>query len=206
MQSRLALALGLSSAMILGLALWDCADGANTDGDQPSMDLALEAAELPAASSESEAPSEPVPAPPASDEGNSAARSTSSLTPDGFTENLIETLDCALGGTVRVSLSRGRHPDPFRQKGQIYWTYDACGTWEYGTIDGTASYNREIVNDTTWIRKLMYYARLQYSGTENGKCDSNVNYTQEWADASHRLELSSTCPHPVRQWWDRLGF
>jgi hypothetical protein len=196
--------------MFLGLALWDCAGGHN-DGDQASMDRALDAIALPAAEAP-EAPPAPVPAPEAlpdpeaPDAGNGATRSTSSLTPDGFTENLIETLDCALGGTVRVSLSRGRHPDPFKRKGQIYWTYDECGTWEYGTIDGTASYNREILNDTNWTRKLMYYARLEYSGTEAGKCDSSVNFTQEWADSSHRLELSSTCPHPVRQWWDRLGF
>lgn len=174
------------------LLLAACADGSpGPDGDQKSMEIALEADALPGA--------EPVESTEPTD------RTEAALPPDSVSEQVIETLDCPRGGTVRVTVRRESSDEPYRRKGYLYWDYDACGTREYGTIDGTASYTREIEQGYLWRRLSQYFANLEYTGGAEGDCDAYVKLEQKWHTSDHRLELPGTCPHPVREWWGALG-
>lgn len=158
------------------------------DGNQASMDIALDSTmALPV--SEEPSPADPPPG----------------LPPDATTEQTIQTLDCASGGTVRVTIRREISEDPYKRQGYLQWQYTDCNTWPFGTINGNATYSRSIEGGPPWKRELRYFADLSYSGEEDGDCDAYVTLTQIWDSAEHTLEIPSTCPHPVREWWDRLG-
>jgi hypothetical protein len=125
--------------------------------------------------------------------------------PDGVTEQTIQTLECGSGGTVQVTIRRTLTDEPYEREGYLRWTYDECGMWPYGIIGGVATYSREVSGGPPWSRKLFYNANLDYGGTGDGACSAYVQLAQTWGTAEHPLELPTTCPHPVREWWDRLG-
>lgn len=175
---------------------------ATEDGGQKAMEVALDpTVVLPASEGPGEPATEPeaLPPPPTPVEPTAAPTGP----PDGITEQTIQTLDCASGGTVRVTIRRELSDDAYKRKGSLRWEYTDCGAWPYGVINGTASYSRSIEGGPPWKRELRYFADLAYTAGE--ECDAYVTLTQTWATADHPLELPSTCPHPVREWWDRLG-
>lgn len=181
------------------LLLGACGDsGPRPDGDQESMELALGAAALPGASTSAEDPAED----PAED---SAEPREAFIPPDGTTEQVIETLDCPRGGTVRVTIRRESSEDPYKRKGYLRWEYEACGTLDYGTIDGNANYSHDVEAGPPWRRVLQYFADLEHTGSAEGDCNAYVKLEQHWHTSDHRLELAGTCPHPVREWWGALG-
>jgi len=153
------------------------------DGDQGSMEMALEA--------DIEAAEE---------------RDDPFYPPDGTTEQIIETLDCSMGGTVRVTIRRNTVNEPYDRDGYLSWAYTDCVTIDYGTINGTASFSRALEGGPPWKRQLRYNAALEYSGESDGECSAYVQLSQTWHTAAQPLELPTTCPHPVREWWGRLGF
>lgn len=177
------------SCILIPLLLTACAsDPPTVDGDLASMVLALDAEELPAGDSE---------------EG---AEPTRTLPPDGTQETIVQTLDCPDGGIVKVYVRRERHPEPYERSGRIAWTYDTCGTWEFGTIDGQASFDRHTEGGPPWLRKMNYHANLSYGGSADGQCKGWVSLEQTWQSSANRMQLPTTCPHPVREWWGQLGF
>jgi hypothetical protein len=158
------------------------------------MEVALDVVDLPGASTVAE------------DTAEDTAESREAFPPmDGTTEQVIETVDCAGGGTVRVTIRRESSTEPYRRKGYLRWEYEACATEDFGTIEGHASYSREVEGGPPWDRLLQYYADLEHSGSAEGDCNAYMKLEQTWHTSDHRLELLGTCPHPVREWWDALG-
>lgn len=188
-------------ALALLLLGWGCQEGPERpDGDQAAMEVGLDS-QWPVSEGLDEGDAEgeggetregdPPEAPPPP--------------PDGGTEQLQETLPCPSGGSVRVTMRREFRDEPFRRYGSVRWEYDECGTWEFGEISGTASYSTKLEYEELWERELRYFADLTYAGGSDGECDAYVTLNQKWHSAEHPLDLPSTCPHPVRDWWSRLG-
>lgn len=178
---------------ILTLVTASCAQQGGFDGDVDSMQVGLEADELPDSDDTATEDEEPTRASPGTP------------VPDSTTETMTRTVECPTGGSVRVQIQRTRQPEPFKQYGRLHWQYSECGTWEHGTIEGWASFSRSVEGGPPWERKLNYNANLDYTGGEEGKCTSFVQFTQEWRTSEHRLDLGTTCPHPVTEWWGMLG-
>lgn len=184
---------------VLLTLLMGCAT--SEDGNQKAMDVALDSAlELPASDDAGAQGAQDVLPPQPQPESTTAA-----LPADGTTEQTIQTIECSGGGTVRVTIRRERAEDPYLRKGYLRWEYDECGVWPYGVIDGTASYTRETEGGPPWDRTLRYHADLEYGGGADGECKAYVQLDQVWQTSDNDLELGTTCPHPVREWWDRLG-
>ena len=171
------------------LLLGACAKEPTIDGDQNAMEVALDS-DVALPESESAATEEDAPR---------------AGPPDGTVEQTQQTLDCPVSGTVRVSIRREFADDPLKEVGFLQWTYEDCGTVQYGTIDGNASYTRETKELELWQRTIKYFADLEYSGRSQGDCTAYTTLYQNLDQPGPRPELPATCPHPVREWWAELG-
>ena len=124
-------------------------------------------------------------------------------------ERLTQTLLCTRHrrrqGRVEVHIIRRRSDDPYLRRAYISWEYTACFTWEYGTIDGTASYDREQnQQDGMLVRKVNYRANPPSLNPLDRSCNTyshleQRSFTDQW------LPIGLTCPHPVKHWWEVMG-
>lgn len=168
----------VAAAFLFGIL--SCADEQFSDGDVASMEVLARALE-------------DLPPPPPS-------------APDlSVTYKDEKTFDC-LDGTVLVKVQWNYREEPYARKYYVTWDYDACVTWQHGTIDGKTRYSMNNEDKGTgWFTGVNYFADLIYSGSVTGECDAYMIMTKTTEDSIRDLSIREHCQHPVLHWWALWG-
>lgn len=117
-------------------------------------------------------------------------------------ENPLTTVtildDCDGGGTYEVTATVDTVEVPAKVEASAAFTYTACVTNKYGTIDGTLSYNKLLTEPSPGQvdTAISYNSALTYLGTHVGSCITSFALADLSNDAFDKVSIAESCQHP----------